>query len=475
MPAPLSAAQPGGTHQHQQRHGGNDVSRTSRWVAAEGQESRSNPEVSSGPAANHGAPEIAVQKYGGSSLATIDQVRQVARVVAQTYRSGRSTVVVVSARGRTTDDLLQLANVAGGERTGRETDQLLATGENASAALLAIALQDLGVPAVSLTGAQAGIRAAGKHGSGVIADIDTRRLCRVLADGKVAVVAGFQGIDDTGDVVTLGRGGSDTTAVALAAALRSASCEICTDVPGVSTADPRVVADARVLSTVDVAVMAEMSFAGAKVLHPRAVELAAKNRIDLHVRKSEESASTGSKTIIPAVSDRAFFETQGVVVAIAHDFDVARILLRCRPCGADLTADILDILSARAFSVDLVARSGTQEDEFRIGFTVCRKDSEEVSSVLREALADLGATIHVYKNVGKLSLIGMGLLNHPEYTARMLSVLALAGIPVSWLSTSQIRTSVIIPLDRVASAVQLLHDEFELNLDDLDPIAAASA
>lgn len=451
------------------------MTRTSRWVAAGRQESRSNPEVSSVSATNHGAPEIAVQKYGGSSLATVDQMRQVARAVAQTYRSGRSIVVVVSARGQTTDELLQLANVAGRERTGRETDQLLATGESASAALLAITLQNLGVPAVSLTGAQAGIRAAGKHGSGVIADIDTRRLRRVLADNKVAVVAGFQGIDDAGDVVTLGRGGSDTTAVALAAALGTASCEICTDVPGVSTADPRVVADARVLPTVDVAVMAEMSFAGAKVLHPRAVELAARNRIELHVRKSEKSASAGPRTIIPAVSDRASFETQGRAVAIAHDFDVARVIIRCRPCGTDLTADILGMLSAQALSVDLVTRSDLREDEFRVGFTVSRKDSEKVSSVVREVLAGLGATVHVYNNVGKLSLIGMGLLNHPEYTARMLSALARAGIPVGWLSTSQIRTTVVIPLDRVVSAVQLLHNEFELNLDDLDPISAASA
>jgi aspartate kinase len=439
------------------------VTRTSRWVAAGRQESRSNPEVSSVPATNQGAPEIAVQKYGGSSLATIDQMRQVARVVAQTYRSGRSTVVVVSARGRTTDELLQLAEVAGRERTGRETDQLLATGESASAALLAISLQDIGVPAVSLTGAQAGIRAAGKHGSGVIADIDTRRLRRVLADGKVAVVAGFQGIDDTGDVVTLGRGGSDTTAVALAAALRTASCEICTDVPGVSTADPRVVADARVLSTVDVAVMAEMSFAGAKVLHPRAVELAARNRIELYVRKSDESPPAKSRTIVTAVGDRAFFETQGVAVAIAHDFDVARILVRCRPHGTDLAANILEMLSMRSLSVDMMAWSGPQEDEFRVDFTISRKGSEEAASVLRKALADFGATIHVYQNVGKISLIGMGLLNHPEYTAKMLSVLARAGIPISWLSTSQIRTSVVVPLDHVANAVQLLHNEFELN------------
>lgn len=451
------------------------MTRTSRWVAIGGKASQSASGINSVPAASSGVPEIAVQKYGGSSLATIDQVRQVARTVAEAHRSGRSTVVVVSARGSTTDELLRLADAAGRERTGRETDQLLATGESASAALFAIALQDLSVPAVSLTGAQAGIRTAGEHGSGVITDINTRALRRILAEGKVAVVAGFQGVADTGDVVTLGRGGSDTTAVALAAVLRTAACEICTDVPGVFTADPRVVADARVLATVDVAVMAEMSFAGAKVLHPRAVELAAKNRVELHVRNSEGSKPTVSKTIIPAVSDEAMLETRRAVVAIAHDLDVARMLVRCRPCSVDLTSDIIGILSAQAFPVDLMARSGPPEGEIKIGFTISRKGSEKAASAILDALEGLGVTVHVYKDVGKVSLIGMGLLNHPEYIARMISVLADADIPTSWLSTSQIRSSVIIPLDRVVSAVQLLHDEFELNRDDFDPVSAVSA
>ncbi|MFN2495434.1 MAG: aspartate kinase [Pseudonocardiaceae bacterium] len=441
------------------------------------QESRSTSAVSSVPAANHGAPGMTVQKYGGSSLSTIDQIRQVARVVGETHRSGKPTVVVVSARGRTTDDLLRLAAATGRERTGRErtgreTDQLLGTGEVASAALLAIALQDIGVPAVSLTGAQAGIRAAGRPGSGVIADIDTRRLRRVLAEGNVAVVAGFQGVDDSGDVLTLGRGGSDTTAVALAAALRTTVCEICTDVAGVATADPRVVADARLLPTVDVAVMAEMSFAGARVLHPRAVELAARNRVELQVRNS---ARIGPGTIIPASSDEDLLESRRTVLAIAHDLDVAGVLIRCEPRSADLAADILEVLSAHAVPVDLVTRSGPHEDEFTMGFTIPRKGSDDVFSAVAEALSGLGTTIHVDKNVGKLSLIGMGLLNHPEYTARMISALGGAGISISWLWTSQIRTSVLIPLDRVASAVQLLHNEFQLGRDDLDPVSAASA
>lgn len=437
-------------------------------------------------------PGISVQKYGGSSLATADQLRQVARTVAQTHRSGRPTVVVVSARGRRTDELLRLATTTGQERTGRETDQLLAIGEIESAALLAITLQDLGVPAVSLTGPQAGIRSLGKPGEGVIARIDTRRLQRILAAGEIPVVAGFQGSDDAGDLITLGRGGSDTTAVALAAVLRADSCEICTDVPGVATADPRVVAGARVLPTVDVRVMAEMSFAGAKVLHSRAVELAAMHQVRLHVRSSQSGGSTagnspsdssaagGPGTIIPAGSDGTMLESpilesHGVVVAIAHDLDVARVLVQCGSRRRDLAAEILVLLSERAVPVDLVARSGPHEDEFRMGFTMRRKDVDQTLSAVREAMVGLGATIHVDDNVGKLSLIGMGLLNRPEYTARMLTALSAADIATSWLSTSQIRTSVVIPLDRVLDAVQLLHDEFELDRTQLDPVAARSA
>ena len=416
-----------------------------------------------------------MQKYGGSSLATIGQIRRVARLVADTHRSGRLTVVVVSARGRTTDELLGLADVAGRQRTGRETDQLLATGESASAALLAIALQDLGVPAISLTGAQVGIQATGEHGSGLIAKIDARRLQRILTEGQVAVVAGFQGIDDMGDVLTLGRGGSDTTAVALAAVLRAGTCEICTDVPGVSTADPRVVDNVRTLPIVDVGVMAEMSFSGAKVLHSRAVDLAARNCIELRVRSSDEAGVGESGTVIPASRNEAIFETQPVVVAIAHDLDVNHVLVRCDSHHTDLTADILAVLSAYTVPVDFVARSGPQRSSSQIDLIVPRKDCEELLSKLREVMNGHRAEVHVDENVGKLSLIGMSLLNHPEYTARMLSTLTNAGIRATWLSTSQIRTSVVIPRDRVLGAVRLLHDEFGLNRDDLDPVATRSA
>ncbi len=414
-------------------------------------------------------PKVSVLKYGGSSLGTVEQLRHVARTVAAGHRLGRPIVVVVSARGHGTDELLRLAGTAGRDRSGRETDQLLATGECVSAALLAIMLQDIGVPAVSLTGAQTGIRAVGKHGSGVIADVDTRRLRRIVAKGEVAVVAGFQGVNDAGDVITLGRGGSDTTAVALATVLDAGRCEICTDVPGVSTADPRVVSTVRVLPSLDVGVMAEMSFAGAKVLHSRAVELAAMHHVELHVRSSQPGSSsepgspTGPGTVIPAGSDTTMLETCGVVVAVAHDLDVARVLVQCGSRRGDLAANILALLSEHAVPVDLVARSGPYEDEFRMGFTIRRKEVDEALSAVRDAMSGLDVTIHVDENVGKLSLIGMGLLNRPEYTARMLSTLSAAGIATSWLSTSQLRTSAVIPLDRVLDAVQLLHDEFELD------------
>lgn len=420
-------------------------------------------------------PGITVQKYGGSSLASVAYLRRVARRVVSTRNSGGPTVVVVSASGRTTDELLQLAGAIGPARTGRETDQLLATGEITSAALLAIAIQDLGIPAVSLTGAQAGIRVTGKPGSGVIADIDTRRLRAILAGGAVAVVAGFQGCDDAGDVITLGRGGSDTTAVALAAVLRASRCEIRTDVPGVATTDPRVVPNVRILPVIDVGLMAEMSFAGAKVLHSRAVELAAMHRVELHVGSSHAANSTEPGTIIPAGSDRTMLESHSVIVAIAHDLDVVRVLVRCRASRSNLAADIFAILSQRAIPMDLVARSGPYEDEFRMGFTMPRKDMDEARSAIRQALPETGVSIHIEENVGKVSVIGMGLLNRPEYTARMLATLASASIPTSWISTSQLRTSAVVPADRVLAAVQLLHDEFGLDHDHLGPVAATLA
>lgn len=404
---------------------------------------------------------ILVQKYGGSSLSHTDRLRRVSERVAATRRAGKRTVVVVSARGDTTDELLDLVEDVGGRyaarRAPREVDQLLATGEYASAALLALALERLGVPAVSLTGAQAGIRAVGRHGDGVIDSIDTGRVTRCLDEERVVVVGGFQGLNDSGDVVTLGRGGSDTTAVALAAALGAGSCEIYTDVDGVYTADPRLVESARKLPHVAADVMVEMAFAGAKVLHSRSAELAAAKGVALHVRSSlvdrEGTVVSGNGT--------SLLETGSAITAVTSDTDVARILVHCKG-GSDPASEILGILAGNAVPTDLVARSGPQEDEFRMGFTVRHSDVSRIEELLENAVAPLDGGIRVDMDVVKVSLIGMGLLNRPEYLARLTTVLAGAGIVTSWMSSSQLRVSVVVPRRDHVAALRLLHAEFGL-------------
>jgi len=409
--------------------------------------------------AGPGAPKleamvVLVQKYGGSSLSTLDKVRAVAQRVATEHLAGRPTVVVVSARGDTTDDLLRAAHNIGelpeSPATARELDHLLVTGECASAATLAMALLCLDVPAVSLSGRQAGIRVTGRHGAGVVDAIDTSRIVDLLDAGNVVVVGGFHGVNEVGDMITLGRGGSDTTAVALAAALGAQECEIYTDVDGVYTADPRIVPTARKVPNIGPGVMAEMAFAGAGVLHSRAVELAAMRQVAVHVR-----SSTGADLGTVVAGD---LENGNPVVAVTHDLDVARVLIRG---NGDLAAKILDILARNSVPVDLIARSGPHEDEFRMGFTVRRSDVVEVRLALEKAAEDGG--VRIDENVAKVSLIGMGMLSRPTYVARMLAALSTAEIPTSWVFTSQVRASVTVPRDRVAAAVALLHEEFGLS------------
>ena len=401
-----------------------------------------------------------VQKFGGSSLATAADVARAARVVGEAYQRGDRVVVVVSARGNTTDELLALAADISPTRSERDVDQLLATGEIVSSAVMALALQAIGVPGVSMTGAQAGIAAAGSHTAGVIDDIDAAALTDVLSRGLVPVVAGFQGVNEAGDVVTLGRGGSDTTAVALAARLH-ARCEIFTDVDGIYTGDPRHVAGARLLPAVDAPVMAEMAFAGARVMHSRAVELAALTDVDIEVR----SARAGRPgTTIAAAAGEAM-ELRGAIVAIAHDLDIARVLVQA---GTDLAQVVFAALASVGVPADLVARSGRGESEFRMGFTVPAAQADRIGRALRAAVAPHRGRVEIDSEVGKVSLVGTGLLNRPELTARLLSVLAREQIPTSWLSATQLRTSVTVPRASVLAAVALLHDEFDLAHDDCD-------
>jgi aspartate kinase len=409
--------------------------------------------------------EILVRKYGGSSLATLRQVREVAEATARAAAAGHPVVTVVSARGTATDDLISLASqlaegcpesVTGS--TAREVDQLLATGECASAAQLALALGRLGVCATSLTGAQAGIRVAGRHGAGKVATVDPGRLLELLDAGVVPVVCGFQGVNGLGDTVTLGRGGSDTTAVALAAGLGAPACEIYTDVRGVCTADPRLIASARVLPVVDIAVMAELAFAGAKVVHSRAVELAALRRIALRV---SSSSPTGPGTVIKEGSDVALLENAGSVVAVTHDPNVAWAQLRCRPSGADLMAELFAALANLSIPADQVARSDDGHSS-RIGFTVSRTDLAQALPVLDAVAAARGGVLDVRDDLAKVSVVGFGLLNRPELPARLAGALDTAGITVGWLSTSQSRMSVLVARQDQVRAVEVLHAAFAL-------------
>jgi aspartate kinase len=396
---------------------------------------------------------VLVRKYGGTSVADSARVAAVARSIVAASTAG-PTVVVVSAQGDATDRLLATATESG----TRETDQLLVTAECASAALLAMAVRAGGAPAVSLTGGQAGITVAGPAGEGRIVDIDTRRVLRELADGNVVVVAGFHGVDADGDVVTLGRGGSDTTAVALAARLGAARCEIHTDVDGVFSADPRLVPDAVPLPVVDTDVMVELAFAGARVLHSRAVELAAAHGVELHVRSSFHDRPG---TLVTRGDTAVVMEEHGVL-AVTSDLDVARVLIKAIRPGCDPTVAVLRLFADHNAPVDLVARSGPHEEEVRLGFTMRASDLPRVGPGLCRLVEEVGATLAVDENVGKVSLVGTGLLNDPRHTATMLTALDRAGIATTWVSTTQSRTSVTVRGDRAVEAVAVLHAEVAL-------------
>ncbi|MFB6522405.1 aspartate kinase [Streptomyces sp. NPDC056401] len=413
---------------------------------------------------------VLVQKYGGTSLQTLARVRHAALRIAEARRSGPSVAVVVSARGGRTDELLRLAADIGTTSPSRELDQLLAVGEQESAALMALTLNGLGVPAISLTGQQAGIETTDRHGDALISGIGAGRVLEAMEGGKVAVVTGFQGADQAGDTVTLGRGGSDTSAVALAARLRASACEIYTDVDGVFSADPRILPAARCLPWVDPGVMAEMAFAGAKVLHTRCIELAAMEGVEVRVRNASSQAP--GTVVAERQGDRPL-ETRRVVVAVTHDLDVVRVLVHCRDSRRDLAPEVFEVLAAQGTVVDLVARSGAHEAEFRMGFTIRRSQADSVRAALHEVTSAYGGGVHFDENVGKVSVVGMGLLSRPEYTARLMAALAAAGIPTSWISTSQMRLSVIVPRERTVDAVEALHREFHLDQDL--PMDAASA
>ncbi|MEU5259613.1 aspartate kinase [Amycolatopsis sp. NPDC021455] len=396
---------------------------------------------------------IVVRKYGGSSLATPELVRGVAARIAELAAAGRSVVVVVSAMGDATDRLVALAGQFADRPDPRELDQLLATGEQVSAAVLALALTRRGVDAVSLTGDQAGIEVTGEAGAGTIAAIDPERILDGLRAGRVVVVAGFQGRDADGELRTLGRGGSDTTAVALAAALGAAECEICTDVPGVRTADPRIVPDTRPVPSVSYEAMAEFARGGARVLHPRSVELAGRHGVTVRVR---HSSRTGPSTRVHAAEPA--LERGAEVIGIAHDRDVRLLRIGASRLSPDRGARLLAGLAGHGLHPDTLSWPGDGELRFTL------RGTAPFAGPARELVDELGAPWTVDDDLGALSVIGTGLLGRPDMPAEVLRTAGELGATVPAMAVSAGRLTAVLPLDRLDVAVRALHRSFHLDL-----------
>lgn len=426
---------------------------------------------------------LIVRKYGGSSVATVDRIRAAAESVRACAAEGHQVVVVVSAMGDTTDDLLAQARAVHSEPVGREVDLLLSTGEVVSCALVALALQAAGVSARALTGAQAGIITDGTFSRAAIAELLPRRLQACLAVGEVPVVAGFQGIsavENDADVTTLGRGGSDTTAVALAAGLRADWCEIFTDVDGVFTADPRVVPGARQLPRIDPLEMLEMAQHGAKVMHPRAVELGAAYGMPILVRSSFEDKS--GTWIIPPGRPLPFdhymeekMELRSKVSGVVHDTNVSKLTVLGLPRPEFSLFRLFAPLADAGVNVDAIAHSAEPGGERAdCAFTVAEGDLALALPITEATAAALGAqAVHHEREVSKVSIIGLGVQDTPGLAARVFATLGRAGIPIDMVTTSQVRISCLVPQARVHEATRLLHSAFGLDKPAADNEIAA--
>jgi len=420
---------------------------------------------------------LVVQKYGGSSLADADRIKHVARRIARERQSGSDLVVVVSAMGDTTDDLLEMAAQITDEPDPREMDLLLATGEHMSGTLVAMALHAQGVPAISLTGAQAGILTDRSHGRARIANVDPARISEELALGKVVIVAGFQGATDeshrTGEVTTLGRGGSDTTAVALASRLNADRCEIYTDVEGIFTADPRVVPDARLLPIVGYEEMLELAQQGAQVMQTRAVELGWVNGVEIRVRSS---FSDHSGTLIKEDPD---VEQRNKVRGLALDRKVAKVTLVQVPDRPGIARAVFEPLAGAGINVDMIVQNVGHAGATDLSFTVPEVELPRVRKLLDKIVREIGAReMTTDAAVAKVSIVGAGIQNAPGYAARMFGALADAGINIEMISTSEIRITCIIGRDDVERAARALHAAFQLEQPEAvqdSPAASVSA
>ena len=418
------------------------------------------------------APTLVVQKFGGSSLADADRIRRVARRIARERASGSQLVVVVSAMGDTTDELVALAAAITDEPDERELDMLLATGEHQSATLVSMALHALGVPAISLTGGQAGITTDGRYGKARIAAIEPKRVHDELEGGKVVIVAGFQGLSaDAGEraeTTTLGRGGSDTTAVALAARLEAGRCQIFTDVRGIYTADPRIVAGARQLSIIGYEEMLELAHQGAQVMQTRAVELGWVNDVAIEVLSSFEDAPGTLITEDPLVEQR------NKVRALAHDRNVAKITLVEVPDKPGVARSVFAPLADAGINVDMIVQNVGHHGATDLSFTIARDDLAKAKRLLEPIIRELGfREITTDSAVAKVSIVGAGIQNAPGYAARMFGALADAGVNIEMISTSEIRITTIIAEDALETAVRALHAAFELERPESVEAAAA--
>jgi len=406
---------------------------------------------------------LVVHKYGGSSVADAEKIRNVARRIAVVREKGTGVVAVVSAMGDSTDDLIDLAHSVSDQPHPRELDLLLSTGELVSCTLLTMALADLGQEAVSLTGSQAGIHTDTSHGRARIDRVDTARMLKELQEGRIVVVAGFQGITDDQDITTLGRGGSDTTAVALAAALEADRCEIYIDVDGIYTADPRIVLEARKLTEIGYDEMLELANYGAK-MHPRSIELGSVYQVPIYVASSFNDTPG---TLIHGEADKREMENRIKVTGIACTNNVAKITVRSVPDQPGVAAALFEPLAQSGISVDTIVQNTSEDRTTDISFTVSGTDLSAAMAKVEELTKEIGAGALISEaNLAAVSVVGSGMQHTPGYASRMFRVLADGNVNIDMITTSEIRISCIIREDQAQEAVRLLHRGFQLDEPD---------
>ncbi|MCW3008776.1 MAG: aspartate kinase [Solirubrobacterales bacterium] len=407
-------------------------------------------------------PGTVVMKFGGTSVADAERIKRAAQRIVAKREQGMRVVVVLSARGKTTDELIAWAQEISSSPDPREMDMLLSTGERQSCALAAMAINDLGHRAISLTGSQAGIVTDTSHTKARILEVRADRIRQGLDEGAIVLVAGFQGVSTSHDVTTLGRGGSDTTAVALAAAIDADECEIYTDVAGVFSADPRIVSDARKLPVVSFEEMLEMSASGAGVLQLRSVEYARNHGVRIHCRSSFDDA-TG--TVV--VGEEVTVENP-LITAVTHSTGEARVTLTGVPDTPGVAGRVTTALADANVNVDMIVQNEPVSEGSRadLSFTVPRDDLLTARAALAAIAEELGMTVRANESMGKVSVVGAGMKTHPGVAAKVFTVLGEAGINIEMISTSPIRISCVVPGEQVPTAVRALHAAFELSGPD---------